>query len=99
MPQFRKKPIVVTAVQVLEDNYFDLRELEDESARRNAQRTVRLYYVTDETGSISNHVHHVEVETPEGIMVANYGDWIIRGIKGEFYPCKPDIFFATYEPV
>ena len=37
------------------------------------------------------------IETPEGEMVANVGDWIIRGVKGEFYPCKPDIFAATYE--
>ena len=35
----------------------------------------------------------------EGDMRANPGDWIIRGVKGEFYPCKPDIFEATYEPV
>ena len=38
------------------------------------------------------------VETLEGKMFASPGDWIIRGVKGEFYPCKPDIFAATYEP-
>jgi hypothetical protein len=38
------------------------------------------------------------IETPEGTMIAEPGDWIIRGIKGEIYPCKPDIFAATYEP-
>lgn len=38
------------------------------------------------------------IRTREGTMTANSGDWIIRGIKGEFYPCKPDIFDATYEP-
>ena len=37
--------------------------------------------------------------TLEGMMEANVGDWIIQGVKGEFYPCKPDIFEATYEPV
>lgn len=42
---------------------------------------------------------HVEIKTLEGVMVANHGDWIIKGVKGEFYPCKPDIFEATYEPV
>jgi hypothetical protein len=41
----------------------------------------------------------VRIETPVGAMYAMPGDWIIRGIKGEFYPCKPDIFAATYEPV
>lgn len=41
----------------------------------------------------------IQIETLEGVMTANPGDWIIRGVKGEFYPCKPDIFAATYEPV
>jgi hypothetical protein len=36
------------------------------------------------------------VTTLEGVMAANQGDWIIKGVKGEFYPCKPDIFEATY---
>jgi hypothetical protein len=38
------------------------------------------------------------IETLEDVMVAQPGDWIIRGVKGELYPCKPDIFAATYEP-
>jgi hypothetical protein len=38
------------------------------------------------------------IETLEGDMLANYGDWIIKGINGEFYPCKPEIFVATYDP-
>lgn len=39
----------------------------------------------------------IQIETLEGRMVASLGDWIIRGVQGEFYPCKPDIFEATYE--
>lgn len=39
------------------------------------------------------------IPTMEGNMRADIGDWIIKGVKGEFYPCKPDIFDATYEPV
>ena len=39
------------------------------------------------------------IPTLEGVMEASPGDWIIKGVKGEFYPCKPDIFDATYEPV
>lgn len=39
------------------------------------------------------------IDTLEGRMEAQPGDWIIKGIKGEFYPCKPDIFAASYEPV
>lgn len=38
------------------------------------------------------------IKTLEGVMRAEVGDWIIRGVKGELYPCKPDIFEATYEP-
>jgi len=41
----------------------------------------------------------LEVSTLEGTMLANPGDYIIRGVQGEFYPCKPDIFWATYEVV
>ena len=40
-----------------------------------------------------------EINTLEGVMHADYGDFIIQGVKGEIYPCKPDIFAATYEPV
>lgn len=40
----------------------------------------------------------VWIDTDEGTMRASVGDWIIKGIKGEFYPCKPDVFQATYEP-
>ena len=38
------------------------------------------------------------IKTPEGIMTANKGDYIIKGIKGELYPCKPDIFQKSYDP-
>ncbi len=41
---------------------------------------------------------HLKIRTLEGLMLVSPGDWIIRGVKGEFYPCKPDIFDATYEP-
>lgn len=41
-------------------------------------------------------LEEVKIETLEGTMVANYGDWIIKGVKGEIYPCKDDIFQETY---
>ncbi len=41
----------------------------------------------------------LDIETLEGTMHANIGDWIITGVNGEQYPCKPDIFEKTYEPV
>ena len=43
-------------------------------------------------------VYAIRIDTLEGTMSALEGDWIIRGVQGEFYPCKPDIFEATYEP-
>ncbi|MFF0816611.1 hypothetical protein ACFYVR_15890 [Rhodococcus sp. NPDC003318] len=42
---------------------------------------------------------YLQIETLEGVMTCSPGDWVIRGVKGEFYPCKPDIFEATYEEV
>ncbi|OZE90177.1 hypothetical protein CH298_13360 [Rhodococcoides fascians] len=51
-------------------------------------------------GDLANHPEGgVMIATLEGSMRARLGDWIIRGVKGEFYPCKPDIFAATYESV
>lgn len=41
----------------------------------------------------------VYIETLEGVMKADKGDWIIKGVKGELYPCKPDVFEMTYEKV
>ena len=41
----------------------------------------------------------MEIETLEGVMKADKGDWIIKGVKGELYPCKPDVFEITYEKV
>lgn len=41
----------------------------------------------------------LKIRTLEGDMIASIGDWIIRGVKGEYYPCKPDIFEATYEAI
>ena len=48
--------------------------------------------------SIGKNPQTLIIPTLEGDHMANKGDWIIKGIKGEFYPCKPDIFAATYEP-
>lgn len=42
---------------------------------------------------------HIAVDTLEGTMRANAGDWVIRGVQGEFYPCRDDVFRQSYEPV
>jgi len=82
--KFRKKPIVIDAVQWLgPDDETDL-----ETWGQFAGAAI---------DQVSDSV--LMIETLEGRMKAEIGDWIIRGIKGEFYPCKPDIFEATYESV
>jgi hypothetical protein len=58
--------------------------------------------VTWANGEVSgwfDNAYYLAVETREGIMRADPGDYVIRGVQGEFYPCKPDIFAATYEEV
>lgn len=46
-----------------------------------------------------SHVGHILIETLEGPLIARHGDWIITGVQGEKYPCKPDIFEMTYEAI
>jgi len=53
----------------------------------------------EETEPTGGRPATLDIDTLEGTMSANAGDWIIRGVQGEQYPCKPDIFDATYEPV
>ena len=49
-------------------------------------------------GVVSTCAGKLDIPTLEGTITASVGDWIIKGVKGEFYPCKPDVFDATYEP-
>lgn len=79
--KFRKKPVVIEAVQYTGRNAMDV--LGWAKAPEISE---------DFDGGI-------DIRTLEGTMRADVGDWIIRGIKGELYPCKPDIFAATYEAV
>ena len=81
--KFRKKPIIIEAIQWTEG--VTIEEIEKDLPGIRLLRAVNMDALL--------------VQTLEGEMTANYDDWIIRGIKGEFYPCKPDIFEATYERV
>ena len=80
MTKFRKKPIVIEAVQW------------DGSAE-----TANSFLGGNYTVDWEYEGQDLIIPTLEGRMKANLGDWIIKGVKGEFYPCKPDIFKATYE--
>lgn len=84
--KYRKKPVVIEAVQFLdtEESILELSEL--------GLDPVRVDYA-----DLDNPV--LKIETLEGLMVATEGDYIIKGVQGEFYPCKPDIFKETYEKV
>jgi len=52
----------------------------------------------DENDDVPGARTEIAINTLEGVIYASPGDWIIRGVQGEFYPCKPDIFDATYDP-
>jgi len=84
MAKYRKKPVVIDAVLWTGENADEIRSFTGNGA-------ISIQYL-DEPPTL--HVH-----TLEGAMKANAGDYIIKGVKGEFYPCKPDIFEATYEKV
>jgi hypothetical protein len=89
---FRKKPVVIEAVRTR----FAIQAAKaDWSA---LPEWLRLAYEKGPEGIVFAH-DHVSITAPEGVMRAEPDDWIIHGIKGELYPCKPDIFAATYEPV
>jgi len=83
MPFFRKKPVVIEAMQY-----------------EGGKTTSALLHWVRHHGTdigIGFGGKHLTITTLEGEMRADIGDWIIKGVKGEFYPCKPDIFAATYE--
>ena len=91
MQKFRKKPIVIEAMQFTSEN------------AEAVEKWCSGYHCY--SGTIHQHsatrqeYNDLVIETLEGRMIASYGDWVIQGIKGEFYPCKNDIFLATYEAV
>lgn len=87
MPEFRKKPVVIEARQ------FEPPPL------GNGITVAQWCGGTFWFPSDLNPSGSITIPTLEGEMRADPGDWIIRGVQGEFYPCKPDIFAATYEPV
>lgn len=81
--KFRKKPVVIEAVRF--DSGLKYQEVMD--------------FCGDKLSVFGGPMHSVIIHTLEGDMQAVAGDWIIKGVKGEFYPCKPDIFEMTYEKV
>lgn len=77
--KYRKKPVVIEAVQFTGDNHGAIADF------------VEGNYIAEANGV------GFYIRTLEGTMLASIGDYIIKGVNGEFYPCKPDIFEKTYE--
>lgn len=87
--KFRKKPVVIEAMQFTDES-------KDQCF---AFVTCNKYASFDCNEDIKKDRPTLIIQTLEGSMKVEIGDWIIKGVKGEFYPCKPDIFEATYELV
>lgn len=85
MAKFRKKPVVIEAVQLSSLNGTE------------TQIVPRWLMTAITDGTIYARGSETVVKTLEGEHIAGEDDWIIRGVKGELYPCKPDIFAMTYE--
>jgi hypothetical protein len=85
--QFKKKPVVIEAIQFTGSNQFDVLAFCRPNLSPDALNGAQVMKLP------------VIITTIEGDMKASPGDWIIKGVKGEFYPCKPDIFAATYDAV
>lgn len=85
---YRKRPVVIEAVQFNGlDDYLRIVEWMKESGDTHAL-----------AGEVRYSTPLMLLQTPEGTMAANPGDWIIKGVNDEFYPCKDAIFKQTYEP-
>lgn len=91
MPLFRKKPVVIEARQWDGTNFDEIMNFMKEfhGNKVNYENAEEAAYKTKT----------LKITTLEGIHTASQWDWIIKGIKGEFYPCKPDIFDNTYDAV
>ncbi len=84
MKKFRKKPVVIDAIQLTEENFKNLIDIAFSNSNLKS-------IGNDEVGFF------VLISTLEGDMKARWNDWIIRGVNNEIYPCKPDIFEKTYD--
>jgi len=93
MPMFRKRPVVIEARRVIPiEDFGSVTEYLDASIELS-EWCGGICFLMD------GKPPRIDITTLEGVMSALPGDWIIKGVKGEFYPCKSDIFEASYEEV
>ena len=93
--KYVKKPVQIEAIQLKEDNIIEVFDFLDGANYKETKSAEEL----EDFSKAMLEQGYIEIETLEGMMKASFGDYIIKGIKGEFYPCKPDIFIATYKEV
>ncbi|MES9681709.1 hypothetical protein ABWK22_02090 [Gottfriedia acidiceleris] len=101
MQKYRKKPVTVEAIQFklvseIPCKFGVAKEYNSDEIANFIENTVRVGHEPNDKpeGNV-----FFEIETLEGTMKASLGDYIIKGVNGEFYPCKPDIFDKTYEAI
>ena len=101
MMRFRKKPVVIEAFQMTKERRLDNSEWPNwlnVAWQKSIVEPGAFFCSTD--GCLEGETHTpVFIQTLEGTHKVSWGDFIIQGVKGELYPCKPDIFAATYEAV
>jgi hypothetical protein len=90
MAKYRKKPVVIEAFQFGITEKVDLPRWAKDAIQSDNIQCFSQY---------GGSQRWAEINTLEGTMRAEVGDWVIRGVAGEIYPCKPDIFEKTYEQV
>ncbi len=96
--KYRKKPVVIEAIQ-LEKTQISIREILEMMGQEVITKYDGASYKFYEYCNMIFDKGYMEIKTLEGTMKASIGDYIIKGVNGEFYPCKPDIFEKTYEKV
>lgn len=99
MAQYRKKPVVINAFQMTCEARQDNSTWPDwlHSAWNEPHHIPGALYPSNYPNS--DGTDELKIHTLEGDHLVSHGDWIIMGVQGELYPCKPDIFAATYEAV
>lgn len=100
MTKYRKKPVIIEAIQWTGKNIDVIKKFVGASAKFHYYvATENMYAVSETPPSVRDYTVSLTINTLEGDMQANVGDYIIKGVNGEFYPCKPDIFEKTYDKV
>jgi hypothetical protein len=93
MAKFRKKPVVIDAFR------FGIDARPDWFQDKVSNNTIETFAYEERNNPFEFIKTYCIISTLEGKMKGDYGDYIIQGVNGEIYPCKPDIFLKTYEPV